>query len=97
MIAILNTRMGAKLTGTFLGIELGALVLLTVLGLAHPVQSLSTLVTAPRAVISGALATPSLRIGGARNHRSIVRNGRRRSSDLFSARRYTIRRVSVDW
>jgi amino acid transporter len=60
MIAILNIRTGAKLTGTFLAIELGALVLLMVLGFAHPVQSFSSLVTAPRAVVSGTLATPAL-------------------------------------
>lgn len=59
-IAILNIRTGAKLTGTFLAIELGALALLAVLGFAHPVQSLSTLVTAPVAAGPGGLATPTL-------------------------------------
>jgi amino acid transporter len=59
-IAILNIRTGAILTGTFLAIELGALALLTVLGLAHPVQSLPALVTAPLAAGPGGLATPAL-------------------------------------
>ncbi|MEP7065281.1 MAG: APC family permease [Gemmatimonadota bacterium] len=59
-IAILNIRTGAKLTGTFLFIELGALALLTVLGLAHPVQPLAAMVTSPLALVSGALATPTI-------------------------------------
>ena len=59
-IAVLNIRTGAKLTGAFLAIELGALALLTVLGIAHPVQSLSTLVTAPVAAGVGGLAAPTL-------------------------------------
>ena len=60
MIAILNIRTGAMLTGTFLAIELGGLALLTALGFSHPVQSFSTLVTAPSAVVSGGLSTPTL-------------------------------------
>jgi amino acid transporter len=58
--AILNIRTGAKLTGAFLFIEVGALALLTVLGLAHPVQSLTSVVAAPVALVSGRLATPSI-------------------------------------
>lgn len=59
-LAILNIRTGAKLTGTFLVIELGALALVALLGLAHPVQSLSALVTAPIAAGSHGLVAPSL-------------------------------------
>ena len=59
-MAVLNIRTGAKLTGTFLAVELGALALLTVLGIAHPVQSLSSLVTAPVAAGAGGLAAPTL-------------------------------------
>jgi amino acid transporter len=59
-IAILNIRTGAKLTGTFLVIELGALALLAVLGLAHPVRSLSSVVIAPISLVSGSLATPTI-------------------------------------
>ena len=59
-IAVLNIRTGAKLTGAFLAVELGALALLTLLGIAHPVQSLSALVTAPVAAGPGGLVTPTL-------------------------------------
>jgi amino acid transporter len=59
-LAILNIRTGAKLTGTFLAIELGALLLVAVLGFAHPVQSLSALVTAPVAAGAHGLAAPTL-------------------------------------
>lgn len=59
-IAILNIRTGAKLTGTFLAIELGALGLLAVLGFAHPVQSLPALVTVPVSAGPGGLAAPTL-------------------------------------
>jgi len=59
-LAVLNIRTGAKLTGTFLAIELAALALLGMLGLAHPVQSLSALVSAPVAAANGRLAAPTL-------------------------------------
>ncbi len=59
-IAVLSIRTGAKLTGTFLAIELGALALLALLGFAHPVQSLSALVNAPVAAGPAGLATPTL-------------------------------------
>src|SRR5512140_357881 len=59
-IAILNIRTGAKLTGTFLAIELGALALLAVLGFTHPVQSLPALVTAPLSAGPRGLAAPTL-------------------------------------
>ena len=59
-IAILNIRTGAKLTGTFLFIEVGALALLAVLGLAHPARSLSLVVLAPVSLVSGSLATPTI-------------------------------------
>ncbi len=59
-LAVLNIRTGAKLTGTFLVIELGALVLVTLLGFAHPVQSLPALVTAPVAAGAHGLSTPTL-------------------------------------
>ena len=59
-IAILNIRTGAKLTGTFLAVELAALGLVALLGFAHPVQSLPALVTAPVAAGPGGLAAPTL-------------------------------------
>ena len=59
-LAVLNIRTGAKLTGTFLGIELGALALLAFLGFAHPVQSLSALVTAPVAAGPAGIVSPTL-------------------------------------
>jgi amino acid transporter len=45
-LALLNIRTGAKLTGTFLAVEVGALVLVGVLGFAHPAHPLPSLVTA---------------------------------------------------
>jgi amino acid transporter len=59
-LAILNIRTGAKLTGTFLAIELAALALIGLLGLAHPVQSLSALVSAPVTAVHGRIAAPTL-------------------------------------
>jgi amino acid transporter len=59
-IALLNIRTGAVLTGTFLAIELGALALLTVLGFAHPVQSLPALITHPLSAGPGGLAAPTI-------------------------------------
>jgi amino acid transporter len=59
-LAVLNIRTGAKLTGTFLVIELGALAVVALLGFAHPVQSLTALVTAPVAAGPHGLATPTL-------------------------------------
>jgi amino acid transporter len=59
-LAVLNIRTGAKLTGTFLAIELGALALLAVLGFAHPVQSMARLLTAPVSAGPTGLVTPTL-------------------------------------
>lgn len=60
--ALLNIRTGAKLTGTFLAVELGALALVTLLGFAHPVQSLASLLVSPLSPLAGsatALAAPT--------------------------------------
>jgi amino acid transporter len=46
-IAVLNIRTGAALTGSFLVIELATLVLIALLGFAHPVQSIGSLFSAP--------------------------------------------------
>ncbi len=56
-IAVLNIRTGAMLTGTFLIVELATLALIAVLGLAHPVQSLGAIVSAPM-VFSGGTPMP---------------------------------------
>ena len=52
---MLDIRTGA-LTGTFLVVELATLVLIALLGLAHPVQSLGSVFTAPDGFIGGARA-----------------------------------------
>ena len=59
-IAILNIRTGAKLTGTFLAVELAALGLVALLGFLHPVQSLPGLVTAPVSAGPGGLVAPTV-------------------------------------
>ncbi|GBQ67763.1 amino acid transporter [Ameyamaea chiangmaiensis NBRC 103196] len=46
-LGILNIRTSALITGLFLGVEVAALVLLTVLGLWHVVHPLSELITHP--------------------------------------------------
>jgi amino acid transporter len=58
-IAILNIRTGAKLTGTFLAVELAALVLVALLGFAHPVQPFAVLVTTPLTAGHGGLVAPT--------------------------------------
>jgi amino acid transporter len=60
VIAILNIRTGAKLTGTFLAVELAALALVALLGFLHPVQSLPVLVTAPITAGPGGIASPTV-------------------------------------
>ena len=52
-IAMLNIRTGAALTGTFLAVELATLLLIALLGFAHPVQSLGTLFAAPLVFANG--------------------------------------------
>jgi amino acid transporter len=46
-ISILNVRTNALITGAFLAIEVGALLLLAVLGFLHPAHSLGDLLTHP--------------------------------------------------
>ena len=46
-IAVLNIRTGAALTGSFLVIEIATLLLIALLGFAHPVQSLGALFGTP--------------------------------------------------
>ncbi len=58
-LAILNIRTGAKLTGTFLVVELSALAIVALLGAAHPVQSLPALTTALVAPGPSGLMTPT--------------------------------------
>ena len=59
-IAILNIRTGALLTGIFLAVELGALALIAVLGLFHPLQSIPAVFTAPLTFVGGTPAPITL-------------------------------------
>ncbi len=55
--AVLNIRINAVVTGVFLAIELGALALVSALGLAEPARPLLEVLTAPVAFTDG-IATP---------------------------------------
>ena len=55
--AIVNVRTSAVVTGVFLGIELAALALVTLLGLADPARGIGEVLTAPVA-FTGGIAAP---------------------------------------
>ncbi len=55
--AVVNIRTGAVVTGVFLAIELGALALVTLLGVAHPARGLVEVLTTPVA-FAGGVAVP---------------------------------------
>ena len=60
LIALLNIRFGAVVTGIFLGIEATALTILTVVAALHPARGLGALLAHPLMLDHGALKTPSL-------------------------------------
>lgn len=60
-LGVLNLRTSAAVTGAFLLIELGALAAVTVLGFAHPVRSLASLLSHPIASVG---AVGAIGIGG---------------------------------
>jgi len=63
-LGILNIRTNAKVTGAFLMIEVAALVVLAILGFAHPHRGVAELVLHPVALSAGKLATaPAAMIG----------------------------------
>lgn len=64
VVTLLNIRLNAKITGAFLMVELAALGVMTVLGLAHPHRSLVELTLHPVMLGGGGLAhTPWAVIG----------------------------------
>jgi amino acid transporter len=66
VLAVLNVRFNAILTGIFLVLEVGSLATLSWLGFSHPHRGLAEVVLHPVAVASGGrLATASLAVMGA--------------------------------
>ena len=64
LVTLLNIRLNAKITGAFLLVELAALGVMTVLGLAHPHRSIAAIALAPVMTGGGGLvATPWAVIG----------------------------------
>jgi amino acid transporter len=64
LLGVLNIRTNAWVTGAFVAVELVALLVLTVLGLAHPARGLGELLAHPIAVTAGHLApAPTAAIG----------------------------------
>ena len=64
--AVLNIRVGARITGVFLAVELAALGLLAALGFAHPHRSLAAAVLHPMIPGgAGAMAPVALAVAGA--------------------------------
>ncbi len=57
VLAVLNVRTNAVITGVFLAIELSALALVSILGLDHPARGIGEVLTAPVA-FTGSLAAP---------------------------------------
>ncbi len=61
LVGILNIRLNAWITGSFLAAEVGALTLLALMGLLHPVRSFDAAVLHPVVLgLHGALQTPAL-------------------------------------
>ena len=66
LLAVLNVRFNAALTGIFLVLEIGSLAALSWLGLAHPHRSVAAVMFRPVAVAAGGhLAAASLAVMGA--------------------------------
>jgi amino acid transporter len=59
LIAMLNLKIGAAVTGTFLGLEAISLVILTVLGFAHPHRSMASAILHPTALGPSGLLIPT--------------------------------------
>ena len=65
-VAVLNVRVGARITGAFLAVEMLALATLAVLGFAHPHRSIAAAVLHPVVLgEAGALAPVALATAGA--------------------------------
>ena len=66
VLAVLNVRFNAVLTGIFLVLEVGSLAMLSWLGFSHPHRGLAEVILHPVAIASGGqLATASLAVMGA--------------------------------
>jgi amino acid transporter len=66
VLAVLNVRFNAMLTGVFLVLEIGCLAALSWLGFSHPHRGLAQVIAHPVALVAGGrLATASLAVMGA--------------------------------
>jgi amino acid transporter len=60
LLGVLNIRTNALVTGLFVGVELAALLALTILGAAHPARGLGAVLTHPVVLGGGALHPASI-------------------------------------
>jgi amino acid transporter len=74
LCGVLNIRTNALITGAFLALELLALVVLTVLGLSHPVRSMLPMLTHPVVLGTGGLIPAGLGALGLAGSASIFAN-----------------------
>ena len=65
VLAVLNVRFNAMLTGVFLVLEIGSLAALSWLGFSHPQRAVAQVVFHPTAASGGRLAVASLAVMGA--------------------------------